>query len=290
MNEDIIFISVAPNGARKTKDLLPNIPISIEEIAIEAEKCRDAGAALFHLHIRDESQKHLLDAQQYKDTITAIREKVGDELIIQATTEAVEIYSPEEQIALIKDLKPEATSVAIRELVPSPEYEKQAGEFFAYLNDNNIFTQYILYSPEEIAYFAELKEKGIIPDGRNFVLFVLGKKHAAVNDTNSFATPKDLYPFLDTYNKTLADKNVIWAICSFGGNENACMLEAAKNNGNVRIGFENNHLMADGSIADSNAALILQFVESLGSSKKVATATEMRDFFGASYNNHAEAA
>lgn len=258
--EHNVFISVAPNGARKTKEQAPPIPLSIEELAEEAYHCQQAGAVLYHLHIRDKDQKHILDAEQYKDTIAAIKEKVGDNMVIQSTTEAVGIYTPEQQITLVEELKPEATSLALREFIPSPDYEASSCEFLNWVTTEGIFAQYILYSPEELSYYLTLKELGKILNNNDFLLFVLGKKHAKSNDNSAYATPKDLAPFLDILQKhpTLAPKG--WAICAFGGYELDCMIGAATQGGHVRIGFENNHLLKDQSPAPSNAGLIKQFV------------------------------
>ena len=48
-----LIISVAPNGARRSKMDHPAIPLSSAEIADEAARCADEGAALLHLHVRD---------------------------------------------------------------------------------------------------------------------------------------------------------------------------------------------------------------------------------------------
>ncbi len=275
-----IIISFAPNGAKKTKADHPNIPLFAEEIAIEAKNCRDAGAALIHLHIRDKNQVHLLDVETYRKTIKAIKDKVGDDLIIQVTSESVDIYGPEQQMDMVRELKPEAVSLAIREIIPDVSYEAKAKEFFKFLHKNKIFPQFILYSPKEVEYFAELIERGYIPQEKKFVLFVLGKKNGP-NIASAYAKPEDLQPFVDVYNKRLKDKHVIWATCAFGGYENSCMLEAVKLGGNPRIGFENNLLMQDGTTANTNADLIKQFVNSLGAdSARVLTPKTARQVFG----------
>jgi 3-keto-5-aminohexanoate cleavage enzyme len=44
----------------------------------------------------------------------------------------------------------------------------------------------------------------------------------------------------------------------FGVLESACVLTAAGLGGHVRVGFENNLWLADGSLAESNADLVTQ--------------------------------
>ncbi len=268
------IIIVAPNGARKTKEDLPQIPLWPDELAAEAKACVEKGASMFHLHIRNLSQGHTLDVATYERTIAAIKKACGDKIIIQATSESCGIYEPEQQMSMVKELKPEAVSLALREFIPRPDYEDEGGEFFAWVKENKIFAQYILYSPDELKYFADLQDQRIVPQGDNFVLFVLGKKQR-VSTADNYAVPEDLDPFLKTMKET--GLKLQWAICAFGGNENACVQYAVKNGGHARIGFENNHLFMDQSTAPSNASLVEQFVETSGATPL--SAAEVRVMF-----------
>ncbi len=275
------IITVAPNGARKTKEDLQQIPLWADEIAVEAANCAEAGAAIIHLHVRDENQGHTIDPDIYRRTIDAIRDKAGDKIIVQATSEACGIYTPEQQMQMVRDLRPEAVSIAVREFIPSPDYEGRVGEFLHWVQENNIWPQFILYSPDELRYFADLCARGLVPAAHHFVLLVLGKKQR-VATADAFAKPEDLNPFLDTL-KELGFKHD-WAICAFGGNENACVSYALENGGHARIGFENNHLRIDQSTAGSNAELITQFVKT--ADIRPYTANEVREKFSV-YNKAA---
>jgi 3-keto-5-aminohexanoate cleavage enzyme len=94
-----VVICVAPNGARKTRNDHPRLPITPAELAHCAEECLRAGAAMMHLHVRDADGRHSLDAEDYRAALAAIRSRVGDELIVQVTTEAAGRYAPAQQIA-----------------------------------------------------------------------------------------------------------------------------------------------------------------------------------------------
>ena len=180
---------------------------------------------------------------------------------------------------MVHELKPEAVSLAIREIILDKSHEEKAKEFISWLEKQKIFPQFILYSPEEVKYFAELMERGFIPQKKLFVLFVLGKKNGPAIES-AYAKPEDLHPFVEVYEKSLKNKNVHWATCAFGGYENKCMLESVKLGGHVRIGFENNILMEDQSLAPTNAALIKQFMNSVkNSDRKIASASSVRKFF-----------
>jgi 3-keto-5-aminohexanoate cleavage enzyme len=242
------IIGVAPNGARKTKADHPALPLTADEIARDAAECHAAGAALIHLHIRDKAGKHLLDAEAFRAATAAIRREAGDDIIVQITTESVGIYLPGYQMAMVRDARPEACSVAIREIVPGPPAEREAAAFFAWIAREGIVPQYILYTADEVRRFAELRQRGIVPDTTPFVLYVLGRYSA-----NLTSEPLDLAPFL-----AAAPRDWHWAACAFGAKEGIVALTAAVLGGHSRVGFENNLRLGDGSVAPGNAALVEQ--------------------------------
>lgn len=270
-----IVISVAPNGARKTKKDHPNLPITPEEIAAEASRCYKAGARVIHLHVRDDAHQHTLSVEKYQDAIAAIRQTLGNKMIIQATTEACGIFSPKEQMEMVQQLRPEAVSIALKEIAPEQSDEPRATEFFTWMKENNIHPQYILYSSDELERFIRLCDQGIIPGARHTVLFVLGRYHAQQR-----STPNDLIPFIATCRQNNFQQNIMWSVCAFGSQEHACMTTAALLGGHPRIGFENNLYLADGSTAQDNSALIRQFTtlaETTG--RPIATTEEARQLF-----------
>ena len=93
-----MVIGVAPTGARKSKADHPALPITPREIADTAAACREAGAALLHLHVRDPDGRHSLDAGAYREAIEAVRHAVGDDLVIQVTSESGGRYAADEQM------------------------------------------------------------------------------------------------------------------------------------------------------------------------------------------------
>ena len=268
---DAVMIAVAPNGARKTQQDHPQLPISPKELAHTAAACLDAGACMLHLHVRDENLGHSLDAQRYREAILAIRQQVGEEFIIQITTEAVGIYSPEQQIPTVVDVRPEAVSLAIREISPSGADEKISAEFFTFLQREHIAPQYILYDKKDILHFRELLKRGVIPDENISVLLVLGRYAE-----NQQSETEDISPLLSF----LPDVRH-WSLCAFGASEAECMRQAMQRGGHCRVGFENNLLLPDGSQAVDNAALVKAVEDSaLLLDRTIATANDARRMLG----------
>jgi len=247
-----LIITVAPNGARKTHQDHPALPMTADEIARDAVACRDAGAAMLHLHVRDQDGAHTLDIDLYRDAMVAVRDAVGDELIIQVTTEAVGHYTPDEQIALVRKLHPEAASVALKEL--TADGDAKAAAFYLWAHDEGIALQHILYTPEEVARLADLVHQDLVPCDNLSVLYVLGR----YGDGES--QPGDLLPFLSA----ARDHNLhpkLWSVCAFGAGEGAVALAALSLGGHVRVGFENNLYLNTKMIAPDNAALVGQVAD-----------------------------
>jgi uncharacterized protein (DUF849 family) len=206
--------------------------------------------------VRDRRGRHTLDPDACRAAIAAVHGAVGDRMVVQLSTEARGTYSPAEQMAVVRAVRPEAVSLAVRELVPDEGSEHEAAAFFAWLEAERIAPQYILYSPDDLARFRVLRRRGVVPGRRPFVLFVLGR-YAADRESD----PRDLLPFLAP--APGEEEELAWAVCAFGRLEAACVLAAAALGGHARVGFENNLLLADGRTAPDNAALVTQLVAGL---------------------------
>ena len=269
--ENKVMIMSAPNGARRDHADHAALPITANESALDAVALLEAGVSILHLHVRDDAGRHSLDAGRYRQAMAAIRESVGDKLVIQVTTEAVGQYTCEQQIALVRELKPEAVSLALREICPLDTEEQIAAEFFAWMRSENIWPQYILYSVDDVLRFDDMRQRGVFADDAPFAMFVLGEYANAVPgkvaDLTAMlaATNADQYP---------------WAVCCFGQNENVVMLAATAQGGHVRLGFENNLHLPEGTLAADNAALIHRYVaDSHASKRSPASADEVRACF-----------
>lgn len=265
-----LLITVAPNGAYKQRPDHSALPLTPDELGETAKKCLDAGAAMMHMHIRDSQGRHSLDVQTYRDAQQAVKAAVGDEMIIQVTSEAARVYQAPEQMAMVTALHPEAVSVGLRE-VDQPEIgEAGLSQFFSWLAKEKVMTQVIVYDLADLQRWQALRAHGVIPDAPWSLLFVLGRY--SVGQTS---VPKDLLPFVLGHTGPES-----WSMCAFGAGEHACATTAAALGGHVRVGFENNLLLNNGQIAPDNAALVRQVADSahvLG--RQLYTADQARQAF-----------
>jgi len=237
---------VAPNGARKTKEHHPALPVSIAETVEEAKKCYAAGASAIHAHVRGDNGEHVLDAGRYRELLEELAVQVPD-MLVQVTTEAVGIYKPAEQADCVKAVKPEMISLALREMAGVDCDLHFARSFYEWCIENTVHVQHIVYDEPDLKRLFLMQEQKIIPAGKLCVLFVLGRFLE-----NREATPEDIAPFL----KCADGRELDWFVCAFGSYEQACAMSAIEQGGHARIGFENNLLHADGSTAENTAALV----------------------------------
>ncbi|MDE1571148.1 3-keto-5-aminohexanoate cleavage protein [Aquabacter sp. P-9] len=241
-----VMISVAPNGGRKTKADHSALPLSADELACCAIECRDAAASLLHLHVRDRDGRHLLDADAYRAATEAVRRAVGRDLVVQITTESLGFYGPAEQIAIVKAVRPESASIAMREIVPEDGDEGRFSELLAWMRREGVTPQIILYDLADQRRLMDLQARGVVP-GDLPLLFVLGRYTA-----NQSSAPADILPFLQDRMALPAH----WSVCAFGAREAACVVAGTLLGGHVRVGFENNLFLPSGAVAPSNAALV----------------------------------
>ena len=68
-----VIITAALTGAGTPKALNPNLPLTPAEIAEDAYRCWQAGAAVVHLHMRDNEGHGTMDKQKFAETIRLIR-------------------------------------------------------------------------------------------------------------------------------------------------------------------------------------------------------------------------
>lgn len=240
-------VAVAPNGGRRTKADHPALPIGPAELARTAVQCLEAGAAMIHVHVRDGEDRHLLDADAYATVIAAIKAEVGERLVIQITSEALGIYSPQEQMAVIRAVKPRAASLALREIVPGTVDEKAFGDFLHWMKAERIAPQFIVYTPEEAVLLDGLRKRGVVPFEEPPVLYVLGRYSAGQT-----SVPQDIVPFLVPGQPVFQR----FMVCAFGIHEAACTIAGGLLGGGLRVGFENNLVLPDGTLAASNAELV----------------------------------
>lgn len=248
-------IMVAPNGARRTKADHPALPIAIPEIVACAAACHAVGADGLHAHVRDAEGGHVLDVGLYAELLAELARAVPA-MQVQITTEAVGRYLPSQQRRLVETLRPPAVSIALREIMAEPDARVTA-RFFRFCAEADIAVQHILYDGDEVDRLAALVRDGTVPADGLQLIHVLGRYTPAQTSSSADLSA----PVARLAATGLAAD---WAVCAFGPAETAILAEACRLGGKARIGFENNLVNADGTIASDNAERVAELADQVG--------------------------
>ena len=105
------IITVATTGAWPTKENNPNVPMTPAEIAEDVYACWKAGAAVAHLHMRDDQGKGTMDKEKFRQTVELLRSNHPDcDIILNMTTSGDLNATDETRQIHLKELRPEMGS------------------------------------------------------------------------------------------------------------------------------------------------------------------------------------
>jgi uncharacterized protein (DUF849 family) len=107
-----LIITAALVGAGTMRAQTPHVPITPDEIAADVIACARAGAAIAHLHVRDENGKNSMDTGIFTEVVNKVRKAVADaglDVVINLTTSG-SAFSEELRLAHLPILLPEMCS------------------------------------------------------------------------------------------------------------------------------------------------------------------------------------
>jgi len=104
-----VILTVALNGSVPTRQQTPHVPLTPEEIASDAVCCREAGAAIAHVHARDADGRPTLDP----DTFARIHELISarTDLVVQLSTGGRADLDAHARAAPVERIRPEMASL-----------------------------------------------------------------------------------------------------------------------------------------------------------------------------------
>ena len=112
MEQKKIVLTVALTGGQTRKDRAPALPLTQEEIAADVVACARAGAAICHIHVRDENMIGTMDLDVFTTVYNTIQNAIkeaGVDVIINLTTSGGAASDDQRMAHLIK-LQPEMCS------------------------------------------------------------------------------------------------------------------------------------------------------------------------------------
>ncbi|HCX61444.1 MAG TPA: 3-keto-5-aminohexanoate cleavage protein, partial [Clostridiales bacterium] len=232
--KDKVIISCALSGAWSPKEKNPAVPYTPQEIADAAYASWKSGAAIVHLHMRDENGQGTMDIERFRESVRLIREHKDCDVIINCTSSGAADLSEEERMA---------------HFIGIPEIEMGSCDIGSFnwgdigIFDNNpsflkklcnVYNQYNVKPEVEIFDYGMLGnakhyiEKGYIekPMWCQLVLGVLGGMDATVENL--------------LYLSQHLPEGTIWSACGIGKAHLPIMYAALALGGHLRVGLEDN--------------------------------------------------
>jgi uncharacterized protein (DUF849 family) len=294
-----VIITAAMTGNIHTPSMSPYLPVKPKELIDEAVRCEKAGSTIVHIHARDPKDgKPTTDVEIYREILTGIKAKTN--LVVTVTTGGTATMTPEERIAVIRELKPEmatfnagSMNFALYPVLSKYkefkyDWEKDflaATEGFIFPNTftslkvfcqtmNEVQTQPELeiYDVGQIGNLAQILREGYLkkPIYLQFVLGILGGIPASV----------DNLLFLTNTAKGSFDE-FQWSVCAAGRHQFPMGVVNMIQGGNIRVGLEDNLYLERGVLAKSNAEQVekaIRLAHELG--LEVATPDDAREMLG----------
>lgn len=104
------LLTVAPTGAETSKADVPALPVTVDEITQTAITCADAGAAMIHVHARDQAARPTLERDTLRDWVGAVRD--ATDLVVQLSTGGA-VTDPEDRRLAVLDAGPDMASLTL---------------------------------------------------------------------------------------------------------------------------------------------------------------------------------
>nr|WP_299339680.1 3-keto-5-aminohexanoate cleavage protein [Allomuricauda sp.] len=230
-----LVINFTPTGMIPTKDMTPQVPISVSEIVDDVLKASELGISMVHLHARDEnSGKPTYHKEVYAEIIAGIR-AYNPELVICVSLSGRNFSAFEKRadpLSLSGSVKPDMGSLTLSSLnfnatasMNSPEMIKNLA---AAMLEKGIVPELEVFDVGMINYAKYLEKKELINPPYYFNLILGNIACAQANLLNAGVMINEL------------PENSFWSIGGIGNAQLKMNSLAIAMGGGVRVGLEDN--------------------------------------------------
>ena len=275
-----VIITAAGTGAWPKKENNPNVPMTPQEIADDVYACWKAGAAVAHLHMRDDEGNGTMDTAKFEETVNLIHTKYPDCDIVLNLTTSGDIHADDEiRVAHVKKLKPEMASYDCGSMnwlnsglfLNTPKFLTDCGLLFQELG---VKPEIEAFDPGMIGNAAYYIKKGVLKTPVHFQ-FCMGCANGIAGSM------KNLIFMKETADELVGKGNYTWSCFGVGHSAMEMLYGAVALGGNIRVGMEDNVMYAKGQLAESNVQFIERAVRVIKEyGKEVATPDEARQILG----------
>jgi len=297
--ENKVIITAAITGSIHTPTMSPHLPITPKEIADEAVRAYEAGAAVCHVHARDPKDgRPSASLQLFKEIITGIKSRCN--IIVCITTGGGAGMTVEERVAPVRLYKPELASFnagsvnfALFPLISrykewKYEWEKERlamsedfifsntfksmREYNVVFNETGTKPEFEVYDAGMVNNVAFMIQAGYMkkPVYIQFVMGVLG---------GITPSSENLLFLVDYARRQIGD--FLFSVCVAGRAQFPICTQSLLIGGNCRVGLEDNLYLEKGKMAKSNAeqvAKMVRIAKEFG--VEAATPDEAREILG----------
>ena len=268
---DGVIISAATTGAWPTKTQNPHLPTTPEEIAACAVECGAAGAAIVHIHMRDEQERVTCDPDRYARTRQLVEAAGSDVIINMSTGGGAGLTTDEDRMGPVA-LSPEIASFDCgsvnfgeRVFINSPQF---LNELAMRMDRHRVLPEIECFEPGHVWNALRLIDDGMLkpPFWFQFVLGVRG---------GSPPTVKQLQHLVE-----MLPPGAHWSVCGIGRAQLPLGYAALAMGGHVRTGLEDNLWYRKGVLATNPQLVerIARLASELG--RPVATPAQTRQLLG----------
>jgi 3-keto-5-aminohexanoate cleavage enzyme len=266
-----LIINLAPTGIKPTKEMNPNVPISIDEIVNDVYDCYKLGVQIIHIHVKDENGKNTSDKFIYEKTIKLIREKCPD-IIICASLSGRNNNTFESRSAVLELEglgKPDMGSLTLSSLnfidCPSINSPDMIIKLLEKMNKNNIKPELEVFDVGMINYSKYLIKKGLLKPPYYYNI-ICGNIFSSQSKMDEISIMINSLP-----------ENSIYSLGGFGLDQLKMNIYGIINADGIRIGLEDNLYMDENKSLASNQNLVKRILEvSKIYGRDIATCNEVR--------------
>jgi 3-keto-5-aminohexanoate cleavage enzyme len=241
------LITVAPTGAEADKTAVPALPVTLDELVTTAKECEAAGAAVIHVHIRDDQARPTLDLVRLRETVAALRETTS--LIVQLSTGGSVADGFAARLAVL-DAAPDACSLTCGTVNFGDEVFANPWPFIRELYDRTrefrIVPEFELFDLGHVAALRRLlQECGPPAGGHVHCDLVMGVPGGMPGDAATLVSAVAALP-----------PEATWSATGIGRTTLPVMLAALAAGGHLRVGMEDTLSYARARPVAANAELV----------------------------------
>jgi len=248
-----LLVTVAPTGAETRKADCPQLPTTLDELVDTARRCQQAGAAMIHVHIRDDRHEPTLDLGRLTATVDALHEQT--DLVVQLSTGG-SVHDPLEKRLKVLDAQPDSCSLTMGTTNFGDDVFSNPWPFITELyqlsQQREVVPEFELFDLGHVAALHRLLDKFGPPyGGRVHVDLVMGVPGGMPGTADALVAAVNALPVAVTS----------WSATGIGRSTLAVALAALSKGGHLRVGMEDVLTLARGVPVEHNEQLVSRVVE-----------------------------